>query len=60
VSAPDEQMTARPLTSDAEFLAQLERLGRDWRYSDEFIGNIVRSRFPRDYARDPRRREERA
>lgn len=36
--------------SDAEFLTQLERLGRNWRYSDEFIGIIVRNRYPRDYS----------
>lgn len=35
--------------TEAEFLAQLERLGNDWRYSDEYIGIVVRARFPRDY-----------
>jgi hypothetical protein len=35
--------------TDAEFLARLERIGRDWRYSDEFIGLIVRNRFPREW-----------
>jgi hypothetical protein len=36
--------------TEAEFLARLERIGKDWRYSDEFIGIIVRNRFPRDYS----------
>lgn len=33
------------------FLSQLRRLGEDWRYSDEYIGLIVRTWFPRDYNR---------
>lgn len=46
---PVSKRSTRERQSDAEFLAQLERLGRDWRYSDEFIGIVVRNRFPRDY-----------
>lgn len=35
--------------TDAEFLARLVELARDWRYSDEFLGLVVRARYPRDY-----------
>jgi hypothetical protein len=36
-------------TTEAEFLAKLQRLAEDYRYSDEFIGLIVRNRWPRVY-----------
>jgi hypothetical protein len=35
--------------TDQDFLARLERLGRDYRYSDEFLGIVVRRRFPREW-----------
>lgn len=35
--------------SNAAFLKKLERIARDWRYSDEFIGLVVRDRWPRSY-----------
>lgn len=35
--------------SDADFLARLEAVGRDYRFSDEFIGMVVRGRFPCQY-----------
>lgn len=34
---------------DEAFLGRLRQLGENWRYSDEFIGLIVRRRFPRNY-----------
>lgn len=41
--------SAADTESDEAFLAQLRTLGENWRYSDEFIGLIVRRRFPRKY-----------
>lgn len=35
--------------SDDAFLDRLRALGEDWRFSDEFIGLVVRRRFPRNY-----------
>ena len=35
--------------SDEQFIARLGRIGRDYRYSDEFIGLVVRRRFPREW-----------
>lgn len=35
--------------SDEAFLHRLRQIGENWRYSDEFIGLIVRCRFPRSY-----------
>ena len=35
--------------TDEEFLARLRELAENWRYSDEFIGLIVRQRWPRNY-----------
>lgn len=47
-AAPDRRWPT--LTeSDNEFLDRLQSLGEDWRYSDEFIGLVVRRRFPRNY-----------
>lgn len=37
------------LTDDATFCERLKELGNDWRYSNEFIGIVVRSRYPRVY-----------
>jgi hypothetical protein len=47
--APTTEPTSAATESDADFIARLERLGRDWRYSDEFIGLVVRNRFPREW-----------
>ena len=53
MSEPTAAPVLSPATeSDEEFLARLRRLGEDWRYSDEFIGLIVRVRFPRDYDKE--------
>lgn len=32
-----------------QFLAELERVATDWRYSTEFVGILVRSRWPANY-----------
>ena len=44
-----QQVSTAAAESDEAFLDRLRRLGEDWRYSDEFIGLIVRNRFPRNY-----------
>jgi hypothetical protein len=35
--------------ADEAFLERLRLLGENWRYSDEFIGIVVRARFPERY-----------
>jgi hypothetical protein len=35
--------------SEADFLLRLRRIAEDWRCSDEFIGKVVRTRWPRIY-----------
>jgi hypothetical protein len=35
--------------TDEEFLARIKRMGENWRLSDEFIGIVVRARYPRNY-----------
>jgi hypothetical protein len=37
------------MESEADFLLRLQRIAEDWRFSDEFIGKIVRTRWPRIY-----------
>lgn len=32
-----------------EFFAKLEKAAKDWRYSDEFLGILVRAKWPREY-----------
>lgn len=41
-----------PEVSDAEFLERLANLGHDWRWSNEYIGLVVRTRYPvmREYS----------
>ncbi len=34
---------------EREFLATVAERARDWRYSDEYIGLLVRARYPREY-----------
>lgn len=36
---------------EAEFLAGLQSVAENWRYSDEFIGIMVRNHWPRRYNR---------
>ena len=43
-----QQLSDAAAANDEAFLDRLRRLGEDWRYSDEFIGLIVRNRFPRN------------
>ncbi len=35
--------------TEEEFLAKLKELGEDWRWSDDFIGLVVRMRYPKQY-----------
>ncbi len=35
-----------------DFIDRISRLSEDWRYSHEFIGLLVRERWPRVYKRD--------
>lgn len=46
ISPPDLPWSRSP----EDFLKRLEELAKDWRYSDEFIGIVVRARWPRDYS----------
>lgn len=44
--------------TDEAFLLRLQRLGEDWRFSDEFIvGLVVRARYPREWPRGRRKRD---
>jgi hypothetical protein len=35
--------------SEADFLVRLQAVAEDWRCSDELIGKVVRTRWPRIY-----------
>ena len=40
--------------SPVDFIARLQRIAEDWRYSDEFIGVVVHARWPRVHPGDRR------
>ena len=48
MSADEFPATPRPET-DAEFLARLRSIATDHRFSAEFLGLVVRSRYPAEY-----------
>lgn len=37
------------IQTSQKFLANLEKAAKDWRYSDEFLGILVRAKWPREY-----------
>ena len=49
-AAPDSDVDIATGDDFERFLSRLREIATNWRYSDEFIGLYVRSRWPADYS----------
>lgn len=53
-AAPDSDVDIATGDDFERFLSRLREIATNWRYSDEFIGLYVRSRWPADYSHQER------